>query len=249
MGGLLDLQAAGRARGLRLDAHPVLREAAIETWRRRMRNEHGAAPVFDGLGRQLASAGADARLVDRVASMAAEERRHGELCGAIVEGLGGQAVVDALPEVPLPEHADVCRLEAVTRNVLSVCCLSETVAVALITAERERVSSGPVRDVLSIILADEIGHARLGWTWLAACGDTLDLARLGPYLGVAFAHLERHELAHLPLAPVPTDGARYGLCDGEEARALFYRVIGEVVLPRLEAHGIPATEAWARRRA
>lgn len=249
MGAVLDLRAAARAEGLRIPARDGLREHAIATWQHRMRNEHGSAPVFDGLARQLATAGATRRLVDAVTTMAGEERRHGELCGAVVEGLGGEAIVAALPEQPLPEHADVGRLEAVTRNLLSVCCLSETVAVALITSEREQMEAGAVRDVLSTILADEVGHARLGWQWLAVHARSLDAASLGAYLRVAFAHLEQHELEHLPLGAVPPDGATLGLCEGGEARALFYRVVGDVVVPRLEALGLPAREAWVARAA
>lgn len=249
MQAFLDLRVSARREGLKLEARPELREAAVTTWRRRMRNEYGSAPVFDGLARQLGDAGAGARLVALVHTMAGEERRHGELCGAVVEGLGGSAVVEALPEEPLPEHADVSRLEAVTRNLLSVCCLSETVAVGLITAERERMEPGAVRDVLRTILADEVGHARLGWRWLAANRRHLDGARLAAYLRVAFAHLERHELEHLPLVEVPEDGATYGLCEGDASRALFYRVVADVVVPRLEAHDIPAAQAWATRHA
>src|SRR6185369_2932086 len=180
---------------------------------------HGSAPVFDGLARQLDRLGAreEARECER---MAGEERTHGVLCGAVVEAFGGDARAPALPDRVFPEHDDVAPLEAVTRNLVSVGCLSETVAVAIITAEREAMPRGELRDLLGRILADEVGHARFGWRWLATTAPELGAdgrARLGAYLARAFAALEHHELAYLPAkTSFPRGAEAYGLCDGAE---------------------------------
>ena len=59
--GRLVLDLAPEARRLRpaVDAiDPELRGAVQATWRGRMINEHGSAPVFEGLARQLRTAGA-----------------------------------------------------------------------------------------------------------------------------------------------------------------------------------------------
>ncbi len=56
-----------------------------------------------------------------------------------------------------------------------------------------------------------------------------------------------HELAHLPVASEPPpEGAALGLCSGKDARALFFDTIEQVIIPGLEAHGIPARRAWAK---
>ncbi|MEZ4471258.1 MAG: ferritin-like domain-containing protein [bacterium] len=245
---LLDLRTEARALAPILDATPEARRAALATWRGRMVNEHGSAPVFAALADQLADAGAPATQVEAVRAMAEEEHRHGVLCGAVVEALGGEARAPALVEQPLPTHADVDRFEAVTRNLLSVCCLSETVAVALIGAERLEMPEGPLRDILTRILADEVGHARLGWRWLADHQQRLDAERrerLGRYLAVAFGHLEAHELAQLK--PGGRVDPALGICDGGAARALFYATVETVIVPRLEALGLPAAAAWDAR--
>jgi hypothetical protein len=221
-----------------------------------MVNEHGSAPVFEGLVAQLdalvSSGLLDAREVERARNFAGQERRHGVLCGAVVEALGGAAEAEALPEQLFPGHPDAAdELEACLRNLVSICCLSETVAVSLIAAERHDMPEGPLRELLTRIWADECGHANFGWRLLPkllARADDESLAGLGEYLRLAFAELETHELAHLPATfAAPAGGEAYGLCDGHEAQQLFYATLEQVIIPGLEAHGLPARRAWATR--
>lgn len=248
----LDLRPAARAAAPALPPMPALYAAAVPTWRARMVNEHESSAVFAALAAQLdeAGLGASARACE---GFAAEERRHGELCGAVVEALGGDARAQARRHPELPTHPDVDRREAALRNVLSVCCLSETVAVALIGAERLDMPAGELRDLLTRIYADEVGHARFGWALLRDLAPSLDgdaRARLGAYLALAFAHLESHELAHLPQgATPPPETAALGLCNGADARALFFDTVREVIVPALETLGLPASRAWAGRAA
>ena len=249
---LLDLRDAAHAERLEFGDYPAeLRAAALGTWRGRMVNEHGSAVVFDGLAVQLEAMGARDELVGACRSFADEERRHGALCGAVVEALGGEAQAPARQQPPFPKHEDAkSPREAMLRNLLSICCLSETVAVALIGAERIEMPDGPLRELLTEIYADEVGHARFGWAHLEELlnGDA-DLAiRLGQYLRVAFGHLEEHELAHLPLTSTPPpEGAVLGLCSGAAARTLFYETVEQVIVTGLEARGLPAAKAWTSR--
>ena len=132
-------------------------------------------------------------------SFAAEERKHGVLCGAVVEALGGQALAPALEVVPFPNHDEVSLLEGALRNLISISCLSETIAVALIGAEREEMPEGELKTLLTTIYAEECGHANYGWRLLPkllAMGDDTLLDCLSEYLLVAFAHLGGR-LAHL----------------------------------------------------
>ena len=253
----LDLAGAARRVGLTLttaelaglDDHARL--SAIATWRGRMINEHVSARVFASLERQLARAGrpTDARAAAR---MVGDEHRHAELCAAVVEALGGAPAAE-LPELPaVPEHADADPLEAVLRNVLSISCLSETVAVALIDAERRAAGPPALATLLAQIVADEVQHARSGWRLLEDCAPRLgpDLrARLDDYLVLAFAHLVEHELAHLPARPAPSPAAEaIGVCDGLGARQLFFATVEQVIVPGLQAHGLDALTAWRAAR-
>jgi hypothetical protein len=247
----LDLREAASRFSPSVPDIPHLRARALATWRGRMVNEHASSRVFDGLAAQIRAARLDAALATECTGFAEEERTHGALCGAVVQALGGEAVAADRQEGPFPMHADVSPVEGVLRNVVSISCLAETVAVSLIGAERLAMPEGELRDLLTRIWADEIGHARFGWRLagrlLPGLGSEAR-ARLGAYLAVAFAHLERHELAHLVVGPPPpAEGAALGVCDGADARTLFYATVAEVIVPQLDALGIAASSAWATR--
>jgi hypothetical protein len=72
---VLDLgEEARRVRPALGEIPAAWRCAAQRTWRLRMVNEHGSAPVFAGLARQLRRAGDDAR-ADRASPRGARDRR------------------------------------------------------------------------------------------------------------------------------------------------------------------------------
>lgn len=248
----LDLRASARAHRPALpETSSAPRAAAIGTWHGRMVNETRSSAVFAALGRQLGHAFGSATLAGACEQFSQEERRHGVLCGAVVEALGGEAVAEMEEGDALPLHEDVAPIEGAIRNLLSVCCLSETVAVALIGAEREDMPDGELRELLTRIWADEIGHSRFGWRLVERHVPSMDRrarARLGAYLRVALRALEAHEIEHLPITNTPEDAA-LGVCNGRDAQALFYATVTEVILPRLEALGLPAKLAWQTRHA
>jgi hypothetical protein len=250
---VLDLRGPARAARIPLPEADALKSAAIATWRGRMVNEHESGAVFEGLAVQLEAAGLPSEIVAQCRAFAAEERQHGVLCGAVVESLGGEAVADVAPYPAYPAHEDAEPLEAALRNLLSIGCLSETVAVALIGAERLEMPEGPLLELLTRIYADEVGHSHFGWRVLDLLAPTLDdglRERLADWLAVAFGHLEAHELAHLNVAAgtPPPLGASFGLCSGSDARELFYATVDEIIVPGLEQRGLRARDAWDRRR-
>ncbi|MES2638667.1 MAG: ferritin-like domain-containing protein [Myxococcota bacterium] len=253
---LLDMRRAGAARRPDLSALPALTEAerqtAIRTWRGRMVNEHLSAQVWASLVPQLMRAAVPPELLTSLPAAAADELRHAEQCAGVVIALGGEAVAP-LPEIaPLPEHADVGPLEAALRNVISVGCMSETIAVSIIRAEQAELEGGPLGDLLGTILADEIKHARFGWTVLGMLAPRLDdaaRARLSAYLVDAFVHQVTYEVPKLPVvAGRRSELAEAGVCDGGFARELFVDTIETIIVPGLENAGLAAAVAWQRAR-
>lgn len=214
-----------------------LEQPAIATWRARMVNEYSSARVFEALAAQLTQTGFEAELAATCLAFSAEERRHGVLCGAVVLALGGEPRARLRDEAVFPLHADAPPRARTLRNVIHICCMSETVAVSLIGDERQRMPQGPLRELLTAIYADEVGHARFGWRLLEQVAPTLrcdERTAIERYLPVALAHLEQHELSHLPNVDAPACGAALGLCSGREARELFYETVESLIIPGLE---------------
>ena len=249
-GAVLDLREAARAAAPLVPPAPgLLREIAVTTWTGRMINEHESHHVFLALAQRLAAAGVSDDVVAQCREFADEERQHGVLCGAVVEALGGTALAHSPDAGQMPIPAEVGALEGVLRDLLSICCLSETVAVALIGAERLEMPEGALKELLTRIYADECGHAHFGWRLLPTLlpDDDAMKQRLSDYLAHALTHLEAHELAHVPDRAAPVGGAALGLCSGGDARRLLYATIEQVILPGLSAHGLDATAAWQNR--
>jgi hypothetical protein len=249
--GTLDLRAPARTRQPSLGDPGSLRSAVVSTWHGRMVNEWMSSFVFAGLAKDLEAIG-DLEAANICRGFADEEREHGALCGAVVESAGGTATAAVDAPRALPRHDDTTPRAAIVRNVISIACMSETVAVALIGAERLEMEESPLRELLTRIWADEIGHARFGWTFLDRVLPELDeheLAAIDAYLPIALAHLESHELSHLPAhSEPPIEGRAYGLCSGPDARVLFYETVDEVIVPELEKRGLAARLAWERRK-
>ncbi|MEC8022911.1 MAG: ferritin-like domain-containing protein [Myxococcota bacterium] len=249
---ILDLTRAATEAAVQLPAEYALndaeRTAAIGTWRGRMINEHISARIFAGLIPQMMAADIGADHIKTVADFINEELTHAEKCAAVVRAVGGEPIA-ALPDLPpVPSHPECEPLEAFVRNLLSICCMSETVAVALIGAERLETGPDNIEELLRTILADEVGHARFGWRLLDELSPRIDDAmriRLSDYLISAFQHLEEHELDHLPPTASPSrTAAAVGVCDGNDARRLFFECVETVIVPGLEKRGFDGRRAW-----
>ncbi|MBK9368763.1 MAG: ferritin-like domain-containing protein [Deltaproteobacteria bacterium] len=254
---LLDLRREAQARQPDLSALPPLsepeRQMAIRTWRGRMVNEHISAQVWAGLVPSLMRAGAPPAALAELPAAIADELRHAEQCAGVVLALGGVPVAP-LPELaPVPLHEEVSAIEGAARNIISVGCMSETIAVSIIRAEHAELDDGPLATLLGEILADEVSHARFGWRTLGLLMPRLDAAaraRTSRYLVDAFAHQVRHEVPRLPRGgEIRPELGQAGVCDGGFARGLFVDTIQTVIVPGLTQAGLNAQAAWDEAKA
>lgn len=224
-------------------------------WRIHMTAELASARVFAGLVPQVMAAGLDFEVVRATTEMAREEVAHGLESARVYAALGGDPCshLPRLDAVPGHTEVDASPLEVVLRNVMSVSCCGETLAVAVIGGERERALPGPLRDVLTRILADEVGHARFGWRLmrdlLPGAEPTLT-RRLSAYL-VAVLERDLRELVGVRGdASASFVALSLGAPDGPLAWSTFLSSVREVTVPGLERHGIKAAwafeEAWRR---
>ncbi|MBK9258371.1 MAG: ferritin-like domain-containing protein [Polyangiaceae bacterium] len=231
-----------------LDAIPdEERAVALSHWRSRMASEYASARVFAGLVPQLMRAGLAHGHIARVSAMVGQELDHGLLCARVVAALGADPQ-EASPElVDIPAHEDASPVEAVLRNVISVGCCSETVAVALVSTERAQATAPALKEVLERILSDEAKHSRFGWRLVAELAPRLDAKmreRLTAYLVAAFEHQIAFHGAFLRW-PAQTDRAvAIGAADGPLNWSIFVDTMLEVVVPGLERHGLGARRAW-----
>ncbi|MEZ4302903.1 MAG: ferritin-like domain-containing protein [Polyangiaceae bacterium] len=223
------------------------RGAAVRNWRDRMVSEHASARVFAGMFDRLLRAGVKRRYLEMARAGIEEEMEHAVLCGRVLAALGEEAVAE-MPELPQVErHEDASPIEAVLRDAISIGACSETVAVALVGAEREQAGSEGLRRVLDRILKDEIGHARLGWKLLDELLPRVNAGerrRLSAYLVAAF----EHQIAfHSPFVdwPAMSDrGVAFGAPDGPANFRVFVETMTGVTVPGLAQRGLLAETAW-----
>ena len=220
---------------------------AVHEWRGRMVSEHISARVFGGLIGPMMRAGVDAERIDGVAVMVSDELRHARLCAQVVAALGAEPIAPmpaVLPDVP--SHDEVEPLEGLLRNVISISCFEETVAVSVLEAVRQRVRPAPLAKMVASILADEVRHARLGWTLLEDVSP-LDQGlrhRLGEYVEEVLVQSIDRFVQPAPEASEPA--CALGTCDGQQDREIFARTLTTVILPGLDRFGIAAQAAADR---
>lgn len=225
------------------------RAAAITNWRDRMVSEHASARVFAGFFDRLLRAGMPRRHLDMARAAIDEELSHAVLCARALTALGGEArapLPDPLPR--LAQHEDASPIEAVLRDALSIGACSETVAVALVGAEREQAACPDLRGVLDHILADEVGHARLGWKLLDELLPSEGMPtrrRLSAYLVAVFEHQLAFHSPFLHMPPMTDRGVAFGAADGPSSWRVFLSTMTTITIPGLDQRGLFASAAWA----
>jgi bacterioferritin (cytochrome b1) len=219
---------------------------ARQNWEHRTFHEHRSAAVFSNLLPQLMHAEAPMEVKTAVLRSSLDELRHAQLSAEVVEFLGGEPVLetDLTPEVPA-EHPGVPPVERALRNTMFVGCLSETLAVGMLTEEREMCQEPYITRVIQQLLADETLHARVGWVYLQAVWPTLDAearARTEAYVPPALRFFERElmDASHIGYVdPAIRDDARaLGFSDPQTAREIFEMTVHEVIVPRFAEIGI-----------
>ena len=240
------------------DYHPMALKAAADNWRHRMVHEYESAAVFAAIVPQLMEAGATVDFETTVLRCAMDELRHATLCASVVDFLGEDRNAEVDPHLePVPRHEDCSRRVGALRNLLFA-SMTETISMGLLTEERERVDEPYIGRVLRQLASDESLHARVGWTYLAVLHEEMsdeERQSMRDYMPVALKHMEQELLGAMPIVKgaeppqeVMDDLFALGFSESRRARSLLYDAIAEVLLPRLDAFELEATEAWQRRK-
>ena len=224
---------------------PAVREAVAGTWAFRATGEREAEDRFRRLARTLDRLGADESVRAMAHEAADDERRHSHLCAELAFSYG--VTVELGARVSTPVGAPGLGLAACTlAEVVSLCCIAETLSVAALGKIREATVASDISTVVHELLKDEVKHARLGWAHLRVeveRGRAAFLADLLPGMMVAGipADLFNDE------AEVTTEEA---LAFGQLPRAcraeVFRETFEAVIFPGFEAAGVDtaAARAW-----
>lgn len=210
------------------DLPPDTRAALVAHWSDVAALEHASVASFARHTLELMALGAPPDLLLAVQQASSDEIRHARLAFGVLEALGDGARGPGA----LPLHDVDARTSPVDIliGLLVEGCLGETQGAAE-AAEAAARATGPLRDVLAEIAADEARHAALAWrtvrwmieedpTLLGVVHDTLASARPTPP-----ERVERHELA------------AHGMLSPSERAAIHARVWDDVIVPASAALG------------
>jgi len=217
-------------------------QRAARIWRFRERTEHDAAALFAKLAADLTAAGAPDTLVELASRSAADERRHAELCRAIVDDLEpGLTPLAPDPRPRLgPQHTSPEHRALYASVALG--CVTESLSAALLIEIRPGVDRPSVREAVDIILEDEIRHARLGWACLEYAATRGDVTWLAPSIAeMLHAALDTERLSDPDLPEQGVDLTRFGILRPHIAERVCRATIEHVIVPGLARHGIRAT--------
>ena len=214
------------------------------TWASRASSERAAALRFERLAKTLRASQAPQAVVDLAQRAVVDERRHIGLCDGLAAHFGWTG-----PPLPPGPHAAIgppqaSANERLLYEMVSSCCLSETLNACMLRAILDRALSPMIRDTTRSILGDEVHHARLGWLYLEHARH----ADLGKYLGPLLPRmLQGLGVEHIG-APDPPgrDGpslAAWGELDQASRLAIFHAAMRDVVLPGLERAEVPTGQA------
>lgn len=217
---------------------PEQRQVLRQFWLGRARGELTTALSFEFMLDDLRALGAPAVLTELAERSIADEHRHVDWCLRFAQLWGGGEPAE--PGLggtrPLELEGASEHDSRILRTVFG-CCFSETVATHVLLASQERLELESVRRLNHQHIAEEVGHARLGWGLLGWSGLTrrdrdmlghfvsgmTDLTRsawYGPSYG-ADAALE--PLGYLPQALV---------------EAACETALNDVILPGLDQNGV-----------
>ena len=147
---------------------PVVRARVGATWAFRTRAEIEAAARFTRMAEELAEIGALPLVIQGARAAAADEARHRDLCARLAAAWGEPRALEHAPPRERIGRSSMPPRDRILWEVVSVCCLGETMNTALMTRCFELCKEPEIRATLHELLKDEVRHSRVGWGHLAA---------------------------------------------------------------------------------
>lgn len=224
---------------------PEHREAVSLRWEARVKSELQVGLSFTDLSERLELAGIGGPVLKLARESAQQERRHAELCHELAELYGERSI--SLPDMsdwaPIRFGRSNAELELLVA-LLGQTCISETIASGWLRACVRRIESPRVRAAYALHLREELNHARVGWTFLAAHPPSADMRRaLSASLN---AQVEANVNAWVDEANFLSGDAlpAHGFLSRADSIDAVHSTVERVIYPGFELHGIaPASAA------
>ncbi len=150
------------------DLDTEARAALIDFWERRADGECTTGRALQHVSDDLSALNAPAMLIEMANVAVSDERRHTEWCLRMSARVGGKSRFEArvLGDKPLAFSGMAPRENRVLRALFAG-CISETIALHVLRESQQDIESAALRSVNRQHMAEEVGHGRLGWAFLA----------------------------------------------------------------------------------
>ncbi len=229
----------------------LVRARVGATWAFRTRAEIEATARFARMAIELQENGATPFVVTGAHDAAADEARHRDLCARVAAKWGHPNALDHTPPRTRIGRSDMDPRDRLLWEMVSVCCIGETMNTALMTRSLEVARDEEIRTTLHELLRDEVVHARLGWAHLAAersqgRGEFLrDVLPLLLEASVEPGFLEGKDIAVWSDALYP-----YGELPWPELVQIYRDTMNLVVFAGFDAVGVDTSKgrAWLEER-
>lgn len=224
-------------------AAPTVRAGLRAQWSYRARAENEASQRFRGLRGRIHLQGIGGEVHALAGLAITDEERHRAACDEEAKRWGAARQHHKAVCLPAPKTGATPnrRLEF---EVVTLCCIAETLNSIYLAEIVHSAKDLGLRARTREILKDEVGHARLGWFFLARTGA--DLRWLSEEMPrILRSTLHEEVLENGPAVVVDAD---YGLYERSKLAELFRASVEDVVLPGLADHGLDTApaQAWLR---
>ena len=213
-------------------------------WLGRARNELQVSQSFAYLAGALRDLGADPALVGLATRAITDEQRHAEIAWLVACAFAGVSLPE--PErtpLELPAHPGAgAELERVL-HIVGASCVNETLGSAFLETCLAGAEDPLARAALRELLADEIDHARIGWSLLAGYARTDERrARVTPWVTRLLAGTLDGWVATAQRS-VGAGLRCYGCPPTDDVAATLFGAVRDLVIPGFAMLGIGVEDA------
>ena len=218
-----------------------------QVWQKREKTEQEASSLFAHLAVMLNHLELAAPLVKLAARAAEEEAEHAWDCRRIINATGIKLERLSPAPVPFLGPKKLSANQKALYTSVAMGCITETLSAALLLEMKQCTEHPLIREIVHKILADEIGHSRLGWEHLKQAASQSDVSWLGDYLPKMLDEVLAEETLTSRSATSNPDLSEFGILPRPRVEEIFRETIASVLIPGFTTYGVGvgATRKWA----